>query len=82
MDQATGRPPQTRSGESVGGRDQPSLTRDDFRFDALELRRQLQQQDFAELPIRAEHCLAVQHMNWHHRDPFDRLLIAQPNSMA
>ena len=54
-----------------------SLNRSDFQFDAAELRQQLQRQGFEELPIRAEHCLAVQNLHWHHKDPFDRLLIAQ-----
>ena len=54
-----------------------SLNRPDFQFDAAALRQQLQREGFEELPIRAEHCLAVQHLPWHHRDPFDRLLIAQ-----
>lgn len=26
---------------------------------------------------QAEHCLTVQNLPWHHRDPFDRLLMAQ-----
>ena len=54
-----------------------SLNRPDFQFDAAELRQQLQREGFEELAIRAEHCLAVQNMPWHHKDPFDRLLIAQ-----
>jgi PIN domain nuclease of toxin-antitoxin system len=29
------------------------------------------------LPIRYEDLLAVEHLKMHHRDPFDRLLIAQ-----
>lgn len=32
---------------------------------------------FAQLPILAEHALAVGALPDHHRDPFDRLLIAQ-----
>lgn len=54
-----------------------SLNRPDFQFDAAELRQQLQREGFEELPIRAEHCIAVQNLPLHHRDPFDRLLIAQ-----
>ncbi|KZR89205.1 hypothetical protein MITS9508_01717 [Synechococcus sp. MIT S9508] len=54
-----------------------SLNRVDFQFDAAELREQLQREGFEELTIRAEHCLAVQTLPWHHKDPFDRLLIAQ-----
>jgi PIN domain nuclease of toxin-antitoxin system len=29
------------------------------------------------LPIRLDHAAAVEQLPWHHRDPFDRLLIAQ-----
>jgi PIN domain nuclease of toxin-antitoxin system len=29
------------------------------------------------LPVSAEHAAAVEHLPWHHRDPFDRLLVAQ-----
>jgi len=29
------------------------------------------------LPIGLEHAAAVEALPWHHRDPFDRLLIAQ-----
>jgi PIN domain nuclease of toxin-antitoxin system len=29
------------------------------------------------LSISPDHALATEHLPWHHRDPFDRLLIAQ-----
>lgn len=29
------------------------------------------------LDIRAEHAVRVEALPWHHRDPFDRLLVAQ-----
>lgn len=29
------------------------------------------------LPVRIEHASAVERLPWHHRDPFDRLLVAQ-----
>jgi PIN domain nuclease of toxin-antitoxin system len=32
---------------------------------------------FEELPVRLAHAQGVQDLPWHHRDPFDRLLIAQ-----
>jgi PIN domain nuclease of toxin-antitoxin system len=32
---------------------------------------------FEELPIRLGHAEAVQALPWHHRDPFDRMLVAQ-----
>ena len=35
---------------------------------------------FESLPLRAEHTPAVAKLEWHHRDPFDRMLIAQARS--
>lgn len=32
---------------------------------------------FDPLPVTAMHAEAVEHLPWHHRDPFDRLLVAQ-----
>jgi len=29
------------------------------------------------LPIEPHHCLRLEHLPFHHRDPFDRMLIAQ-----
>ncbi|MBK8293721.1 MAG: PIN domain-containing protein [Solirubrobacterales bacterium] len=29
------------------------------------------------MPVTSEHAAAVEHLPWHHRDPFDRLLVAQ-----
>jgi PIN domain nuclease of toxin-antitoxin system len=29
------------------------------------------------LPVRGEHTFAVASLPWYHRDPFDRLLVAQ-----
>ena len=29
------------------------------------------------LPVSPEHAMAVEGLPWHHRDPFDRMLIAQ-----
>ncbi|MGH3933042.1 MAG: type II toxin-antitoxin system VapC family toxin [Pseudonocardiaceae bacterium] len=42
-----------------------------------DLREHLMRQRFAELPVLGEHALAVRDLPLHHRDPFDRLLIAQ-----
>lgn len=33
--------------------------------------------DYAIIPVTAEDARAVEDLPWHHRDPFDRLLIAQ-----
>jgi PIN domain nuclease of toxin-antitoxin system len=32
---------------------------------------------FQPLAVTVEHAYAIRHLPWHHRDPFDRLLIAQ-----
>jgi len=32
---------------------------------------------FLHLPIQPVHAMAVKELPWHHRDPFDRLLVAQ-----
>jgi PIN domain nuclease of toxin-antitoxin system len=39
--------------------------------------RKLAAEPFEELPLRAAHTPAVGALEWHHRDPFDRMLIAQ-----
>ena len=44
-------------------------------FDAL-----LVMRGFTLLPIALPHVMRVQHLPFHHRDPFDRLLIAQAMS--
>lgn len=54
-----------------------ALGREDFATNAKRLRRILLADGFLELPIDAEHCFAVADLPPLHRDPFDRLLIAQ-----
>ncbi len=49
----------------------------DFDVDAQLLRRTLLSSDYGELPITSEHALAVGNLPLLHKDPFDRLLIAQ-----
>jgi len=41
------------------------------------LQRELLDNDFKELPITASHALAIETLPWIHKDPFDRMLIAQ-----
>ncbi len=53
-----------------------SLGKPSFQVDARALRRGLLAEGLQELPLVVEHCLAVQHLPWVHRDPFDRLLVA------
>jgi PIN domain nuclease of toxin-antitoxin system len=53
------------------------LGRDDFAVDARLLRRGLLDNGYGELPVAGEHAVAVDSLPPIHRDPFDRLLIAQ-----
>jgi len=53
------------------------LGRDDFRVDPHLLRRGLLDNGYIELPIASEHTLAINSLPHHHKDPFDRLLVAQ-----
>jgi PIN domain nuclease of toxin-antitoxin system len=54
-----------------------SLRRKDFRIDLTQLMGALPEMDFIELPITATHAARVAQLPFIHRDPFDRLLIAQ-----
>jgi PIN domain nuclease of toxin-antitoxin system len=54
-----------------------SLGREDFRVDPRLLRRGLIDNGYLEVPITSEHALAVESLPDVHRDPFDRILIAQ-----
>ena len=53
------------------------LGRDDFQVDARLLRRGLLDNGYGELPVSSEHAVAIDGLPPIHRDPFDRLLIAQ-----
>ena len=53
------------------------LAREDFRADAHLLRRGLLDNGYVELPISSEHAAAVGRLPDIHKDPFDRMLIAQ-----
>jgi PIN domain nuclease of toxin-antitoxin system len=54
-----------------------SLGRPDFVVEPRSLRDGLLNAGFEELPILAEHLCRVAELPWLHRDPFDRLLVAQ-----
>jgi PIN domain nuclease of toxin-antitoxin system len=54
-----------------------SLGREDFRVDPRLLRRGLIDNGYEELPILGQHAVAVDGLPLLHKDPFDRLLIAQ-----
>lgn len=53
------------------------LGRDDFRVDPRVLRRGLLDNGYEELPVLGHHAVAVDALPPLHRDPFDRLLVAQ-----
>jgi PIN domain nuclease of toxin-antitoxin system len=53
------------------------LGRDDFQVDARLLRRGLFDNGYHELPITSEHAVAVDGLPAIHKDPFDRILVAQ-----
>ena len=54
-----------------------ALRRRDFRADPSVLVRALAQSGFSELPVTAAHAARVAGLPAIHRDPFDRLLVAQ-----
>lgn len=53
------------------------LGRQDFRVDPCLLRRALLDNGYRELPITSEHVIQVDQLPPKHKDPFDRILIAQ-----
>jgi PIN domain nuclease of toxin-antitoxin system len=57
-----------------------ALGREDFRVEARLLRRNLIENGYTELPITGEHAVNVEGLPRLHKDPFDRLLLAQAHS--
>ena len=53
------------------------LGKPDFNVDPAALRAGLIAEGCLELPVVSAHAIAVQSLPHHHRDPFDRMLIAQ-----
>jgi PIN domain nuclease of toxin-antitoxin system len=51
--------------------------RADFQVDASTLRRSALDNAYRELPITGDHAVRVATLPPHHKDPFDRLLVAQ-----
>ena len=49
----------------------------DFKVDARLLRRGLLDNGYSELPIMSEHVVATESLPLIHKDPFDRILVAQ-----
>ena len=53
------------------------LGREDFQVNARQVRRGLIDNGYTELPITSEHALAIEALPPIHKDPFDRILVAQ-----
>ena len=53
------------------------LGRNDFQIDSRLLRRGLLDNGYTELPIISDHVVAIESLPPIHKDPFDRLLVAQ-----
>lgn len=58
-----------------------SLNRANFDFNPEDIHQLALDTGFTELPVKGEHCYPLAELPWHHRDPFDRLLIAQALSL-
>ncbi len=54
-----------------------TIGREDFAVEPRLLRRGLLENGYEELPVRSEHAVAVGDLPAIHKDPFDRMLIAQ-----
>jgi PIN domain nuclease of toxin-antitoxin system len=54
-----------------------ALRRSDFFYDPREIRRQYIANGYEELPILGNHVVAIDSLSPIHKDPFDRILIAQ-----
>jgi PIN domain nuclease of toxin-antitoxin system len=54
-----------------------TLGRDDFRVEPRVLRRGLLDNGYAELPITSAHAVNIDSLPRLHKDPFDRILLAQ-----
>jgi len=54
-----------------------AMGREDFKVDARILRRGLLDNGYGELQIAGEHVVAIDNLPLTHKDPFDRVLVAQ-----
>jgi PIN domain nuclease of toxin-antitoxin system len=58
-----------------------SLNRADFDFSPEDIHRLALTTGFSELMVKGEDCYPLVNLPWHHRDPFDRLFVAQAQSL-
>ena len=54
-----------------------SLRRPDFDFEPQDIDQLARETGFTELPMESMHTYLLASLPWHHKDPFDRLLVAQ-----
>lgn len=54
-----------------------SLGRDDFKVEPRLLRRALLDNGYVEIPVTSQHAVGIDTLPPRHKDPFDRLLLAQ-----
>jgi PIN domain nuclease of toxin-antitoxin system len=54
-----------------------TLAREDFQIEPRLLRRGLLDNGYSEIPITSAHAIALDSLPALHKDPFDRMLIAQ-----
>lgn len=57
-----------------------NLGREDFRVEPRLLRRGLLDNGYTELPVTSQHAVSIEGLPPLHKDPFDRLLLAQATS--
>lgn len=57
------------------------LGREAFNFRPEDIQNLARETGFTELPILSDHCHRIANLPWHHRDPFDRLLVSQALSI-
>lgn len=53
------------------------LDKSNFQVDSVKLYEQMLEHGFIELPVLSKHTLVLESLPNHHKDPFDRLLVAQ-----
>lgn len=58
-----------------------SLQRVNFDFSPQDIHRLALDTGFTELMVKGEDCYPIASFPWYHRDPFDRLLVAQAQSL-
>lgn len=58
-----------------------SLGRETFNFRPEDIQQLALDTGFTELPVLSNHCHNVADLPWHHRDPFDRLLVSQAQAI-